>query len=72
MEAKLDKYGRVYLPKELREKLGLTTGTVLHFVVRGHTLLLTWHPQSEAPAPPLRSDRARPSPLSWQRLEALS
>ncbi|NOY44297.1 MAG: AbrB/MazE/SpoVT family DNA-binding domain-containing protein [Deltaproteobacteria bacterium] len=40
MEAKLDRFGRVLIPKRVRDHLGLSPGTVLEISERGDAVLL--------------------------------
>ena len=39
-KTEVDNYGRVLIPKDIREKLGLKQGTALHMAVRGSELVL--------------------------------
>jgi len=36
----IDKYGRVLIPKEVREKMGLKPGTTLDLIVRNNEIVL--------------------------------
>jgi len=38
-ERKVDALGRVMLPKEVRDVLGLTTGAMIHFEIAGNKVL---------------------------------
>ena len=40
MAITIDKYGRVLIPKEIREKMGLRPGATLHITVRGDEIVL--------------------------------
>jgi AbrB family looped-hinge helix DNA binding protein len=46
-ETKIDRFGRVLIPKELREDLGLSPGSVLTIEQRGKEIAL--YPLSEEP-----------------------
>jgi AbrB family looped-hinge helix DNA binding protein len=48
MEATLDKFGRIVIPKRVRDDLGLEPGSVLKVEERGDKILLS--PVSEDPA----------------------
>lgn len=41
MEAQIDKFGRVVIPKIVRDHLGLKTGSILTIEERNHDLILT-------------------------------
>lgn len=43
MAITIDKYGRVLIPKEIRDKLGLKPGTTLDIIIRGNELILRPH-----------------------------
>lgn len=47
-ETRIDRFGRVLIPKELREDLGLSPGTILTIEQRGREITL--HPVSGEPA----------------------
>ena len=40
MEAVLDKYGRIIIPKKLRDAIGLKPGSILHLEVNNQEILL--------------------------------
>ena len=40
MDAVLDRFGRVVIPKELRDALGLKAGSVLHILFGNHEITL--------------------------------
>lgn len=52
MKTKLDRYGRVGIPKQLRERLGLRPGARLEVTGDGQRIILK--PQQQAPAIVLR------------------
>ncbi len=73
MKARLDKYGRLTIPKAVRVQLGLTHGTTFDVEVRGHLVRLL--PSAGDAAPEDLEVTARvnvPEALRWQRLEKLS
>lgn len=40
METQIDKFGRVVIPKRIRDHLGLKTGTVLYIEEHNHDIVL--------------------------------
>lgn len=40
MDTRIDKFGRIVIPKAIREHLGLKTGSLLHVEESGHDIVL--------------------------------
>ncbi len=47
MKRRLGSKGQVVVPKEIREKLGLTEGSILTFEISGRTMLVRPEPSPE-------------------------
>jgi len=46
-ERKVDALGRVMLPKEVRDVLGLTAGSTIHFEIAGDNVLFKCEPAKD-------------------------
>jgi AbrB family looped-hinge helix DNA binding protein len=68
IKVKIDKYGRVHIPRDARKRLGLVPGSELSLRVKGRTMALT---RTEAVAEEPGGDgvQAVLMPLQWHRLE---
>lgn len=73
MQAKLDKYGRMTIPKAVRDHLGLAPGTTFDVVLQGGGIRLIPVAGDSAPADGSLTARVSlPEGLRWKRLEKLS
>lgn len=67
-KVKIDKYGRVHIPRDARKRLGLVPGSELSLKVKGRTMALT-RTEGVGAEPGDDGLQGTVLPLQWHRLE---